>query len=213
MGANQVTLAPALRTRRLVLPPALENSQNVRWGLSHRLLMSFGLTHAESVKLQNQALQLAKGYEFARFLAAPRDRALPAFELTERWPERLEERHDYPDIGVFHFDCRIWFSAEDRAIVREFAAWLRGQRRLLGFRKWGRVARKVSSFERDLVVYALSETDGWSTAEIEAQLAHMRLPSLACSRRTDLKAAVASVRRKIRKDLRLAKTGTVPARR
>jgi len=204
MNNSKITLAPKL-PRRLVLPPALANVTNNRAGLAHRILMDSGLTHMESVSLQNKVLQLANGYKFLKFLATPRNRKLPAARTGERWPDDKKELVDHPDIGVFHFNCRIWFSAKDQEIIRQFSTWLRAQRKLLGFKKWSRMARAVPKFERDLVVFALSNDENWSTEHIDEQLAHVGLPGLVYSPKTQAKNAHRKIKHKVREDIRNAK--------
>lgn len=96
-GRRQISLAPGLPAR-LELPEAISNPKGSGYGLVHSLLMSVGLSAEESVRFQNEVLQLARGYEFPRFLAKPIDGKVPSAAS-----EVLDNVQDYPDIGVYHY--------------------------------------------------------------------------------------------------------------
>ena len=130
---------------------------------------------------------------------------LPNFEAIPRNPrlagvsgQNLEHSNfdgpnqlpDLPDYGIFYFCARVRLSESDTRIIRDFSRWLKAQRKALEFGNWAKTVRDPVRFHRDVVVYALCITPGWSVDRIALQLRHLNLPPLDSSHRTDSKAAV-----------------------
>ena len=207
-GKSLSTAAPSTSpaAARPILAPGLPRSLPIPRGfpkfrvigtqsLATGLLSSLGLSEQQVTRLECEILQWKDNV--ARFEAVPRNGNLPA-------PEQNLEHQSFfgtPDIaefGIFQLYARVVLSEPDAVIVRDFVAWLKAQRRLLGFQHWGKQPRNPAKFARDLVVFVLSESGEWSVDQIDVQLRYLGLPGLARSNRTDAKAVV----RKIRFDIR-----------
>jgi hypothetical protein len=175
-------LAPTL-PKTLPVPAALLSGGSI--------LEAFGLSPQQCIRLETEVFQWKDN--LPHFEGVPRNAKLPAP------PQNLEHGSFYqtPDLseyGIFQFYARVTFSAPDAAIIRDFRAWVKEQRALLGFSHWAKLARNRQGFDRDLIVYALAATRKWSANQIEVQLAYLGLPALTRSPRTDAKAALRKIR-------------------